>query len=206
MSSSDFLKGSCHHCGGHLEFPAEALGQSAPCPHCGQSTGLSATDSPSSETPAISPRKYQAIVIATALCAIVPTLFFALYKLGFIGVSGGNIPTSAQSNAPAMTKALPATSAKPEIETNDFAVMPYKLEKTTGSTLVYVTGTVQNLAHQQRFGVKLEFSLFDTNDSYLGTATDYQSVLSSNGIWHFKAMVMASKTTYARFNSIAEDK
>jgi len=36
-----------------------------------------------------------------------------------------------------------------------------KLEKTSGSSLVYVTGTIRNDSERQRFGVKVEFSLFD---------------------------------------------
>ena len=202
MSSSEFVKGSCSRCGGHLEFPAEAVGQSAPCPHCGQTTGLFAAISP--EKPRISGRKRQAIAVAIALCAVIPSILLALHKTGNTSGSGQGTPAIGQSNAPAVTKA-PA-GPKPEAETNDFAIMPYKLDKTPGSTLVYVTGTVRNLAGQQRFGVKLEFSLFDTNDNYLGAATDYRSVLSTNGVWQFKAMVMASKTTYARFSSIAGDK
>lgn len=202
MSSSDFVKGSCSQCGGHLEFPAEAIGQSVPCPHCGKVTGLSAGVSP--EKPARSARKYQAIAVAIALCAIIPSVFLALHKPGNAGISGQVIPATVRSNAAVAVKAPAAP--RPEAETNDFAIMPYKLEKTPGSTLVYVTGTVRNLDGQQRFGVKLEFSLFDTNDNYLGAATDYESVLSSNGVWRFKAMVMASKTTYARFNAISEDK
>jgi len=34
------LKGECQLCGGHLEFPAEAVGTSIDCPHCGKSTEL----------------------------------------------------------------------------------------------------------------------------------------------------------------------
>jgi len=34
------LKGQCQACGGHIEFPAEAVGTSIDCPHCGKSTEL----------------------------------------------------------------------------------------------------------------------------------------------------------------------
>ena len=36
----DLLKGSCRHCGGHIEFPASSLGDTILCPHCAQSTLL----------------------------------------------------------------------------------------------------------------------------------------------------------------------
>lgn len=35
-----FLKCTCEHCGGRIEYPAEAVGASAPCPHCQQETPL----------------------------------------------------------------------------------------------------------------------------------------------------------------------
>src|SRR5438093_305476 len=40
MNRTKFLKGPCQSCGGHLEFPAEAIGTSIDCPHCGKSTEL----------------------------------------------------------------------------------------------------------------------------------------------------------------------
>lgn len=30
----NFLKCSCPHCSGHIEYPAKGGGQSTPCPHC----------------------------------------------------------------------------------------------------------------------------------------------------------------------------
>jgi hypothetical protein len=35
-----FLKGSCVHCGGHIEFPGSAIDTVVPCPHCGNQTVL----------------------------------------------------------------------------------------------------------------------------------------------------------------------
>jgi len=34
------LKGLCDHCGGQIEFPAEAAGTTAECPICGKPTEL----------------------------------------------------------------------------------------------------------------------------------------------------------------------
>ena len=34
------LIGQCGGCGGQIEFPAEAVGTTAACPHCGQPTEL----------------------------------------------------------------------------------------------------------------------------------------------------------------------
>jgi hypothetical protein len=120
------------------------------------------------------------------------------------------------SNAPVAPRPAPAPSAtpvapvaapapQPEALTNDFAIMPFKLEKTPGSSLVYVTGTIRNTSGRQRFGIKVEFGLFDTNDTRIGSATDYQSELDPHAEWRFKALAMASRTVSARFHSIAED-
>jgi len=38
--SDSYLKCSCRVCGGHIEFPAHALGMSVGCPHCGGTTEL----------------------------------------------------------------------------------------------------------------------------------------------------------------------
>ena len=35
-----FLKCSCEHCGGRIEYPAEAVGANVACPHCQQETPL----------------------------------------------------------------------------------------------------------------------------------------------------------------------
>lgn len=35
-----FLKCTCEHCGGRIEYPAEAVGANATCPHCQQETPL----------------------------------------------------------------------------------------------------------------------------------------------------------------------
>ena len=40
MSDSGYLKCSCSHCQGHLEFPAHAVGITTTCPHCGVETTL----------------------------------------------------------------------------------------------------------------------------------------------------------------------
>jgi len=46
MSDSGYLKCSCSHCQGHLEFPAHAVGITTTCPHCGVETTLVAPAGP----------------------------------------------------------------------------------------------------------------------------------------------------------------
>jgi len=208
MSNPEFAKCACRHCGGHIEFATAAAGQTVPCPHCDQPTLLAVTVARGGA--GLSRRKWVAIGAALFLGAV-PALLLVLQKPNRNG-SSLPIPAPTASSAPASTPAVvpPAPVAgppppQPEKVTNDFAIMPFKLEKTPGSSLVYIIGTVRNTSDRQRFGIKVEFGLFDTNDSAIGSATDYQSVLDPHAEWRFKALAMASKTASARFRSIAED-
>ncbi len=99
----------------------------------------------------------------------------------------------------------PAALAPDELATNGFALSTFKLERAPGSSLVYVTGTVRNLQVKQRFGVKIIFGLLATNQTSVGTASDYAATLEANGRWQFKALVMESKATTASLNSIREE-
>src|SRR5689334_18707423 len=40
MVQTKYLKGECAHCGGRIEFPADAAGMTTDCPHCGKPTEL----------------------------------------------------------------------------------------------------------------------------------------------------------------------
>jgi len=201
MSNRDFIKGACRQCGGHLEFPADAVGQTITCPHCGNTTVLIAPNLPGN--PRISRRTRLAIAVALCAAAVIPALMLLTHKTS----PGSSSPASplppVQANPPAPVVSAPPKPQPLEV-TNDFALMPFKLDKTPGSSLVYVTGSIQNLGASQRFGVKVEFGLFDTNDNFIGTATDYQQVIEPHGEWRFKAMVIESKAATARLNSITE--
>jgi len=84
----------------------------------------------------------------------------------------GGVSTKHRRSRPAQCasrfndSAVAPQQPQPQALTNDFAVMPYSGE-TPGSSLVYVTGIVRNLSDRQRFGIKLEFGLSDTNDTPL---------------------------------------
>ena len=199
MSNSVFVKGECRHCRGHIEFPAAAAGTTVPCPHCGQPTELVSPNLPTKT--GVSGRQRLAIAVALCLVAAIPGLILFMHKSN---PSANFVPPplpQVQSNT---LVALAHPKPQPEEVTNDFAIMPFKLEKTPGSSLVYVTGTIQNDTERQRFGVKVEFSLFDTNDDAIGTATDYEQVIEPHGAWRFKAMVIESKAVSAKFLSIIE--
>src|SRR5947207_1581642 len=54
MSGIKYLKGECAHCAGHIEFPADSVGLTTDCPHCGKPTELLLAAPP--EQPALSRR------------------------------------------------------------------------------------------------------------------------------------------------------
>jgi hypothetical protein len=201
MSNSNFVKSECGHCGGHLEFPADAIGQTIPCPHCGKRTELLAPELP--DKTGDSGLIWLAIVIILCLAAGVPGMIWLKYRSN---PPANSLPLplllpAVPSNGPPASATLKSRAL---VMTNDFAIMPFKLEKTPGSSLVYVTGTIQNASERQRFGIKVEFSLFDTNDTAIGTATDYQTLLEAHAEWRFKALVIESKAVSAKFGSIIE--
>jgi hypothetical protein len=204
MTGPDFVKGECRLCGGHLEFPADAVGETIVCPHCGRLTML---DAPILATKAGGHRRiWPGIVVVVCLVAAgLAAVSLVLRKANRAGVSGALPLPAAETNAPAVTAPVAPPKTRIAELTNDFAILPFKLENTPGSSLVYVTGTVQNQSNRQRFGVKVEFSLFDTNDNPIGTATDYQQMLDPHGQWRFKALVMQTKAASVRFGAILED-
>lgn len=56
MSESKYLKCLCQNCNGPIEFPADGIGSSVHCPHCGQKTTLFATPAADgTTTPPVTP-------------------------------------------------------------------------------------------------------------------------------------------------------
>lgn len=207
MSNNNFVKGECRQCAGHLEFPADAAGETIKCPHCGQPTKLVTPVSSNKVNSSIRMR-LGIVMAALVFVASSAAVYLWMQKSGQGAVSATHTIPAAPSATSTVFIASSVLGAKAPVDevTNDFAISPVKLEKTPGSSLVYVTGKIQNLTGRQRFGVKIEFGLFDTNNTAVGKATDYQSVLEPNGDWRFKAMVMESKAASARLNSIVEAK
>ena len=214
MANPEFVKCGCRHCGGHIEFPTVAAGQTVACPHCGQPTVLGGPgilpvplETPSNKRVPSARLWLAGGAVLSLLAAGAAAAFFWSRKAEPHAYVAKTSPPVAWSNPPVVPPPTPLVAQPPQPRevTNDFAIMPFKLEQIPGSSLVYVVGLVRNISDRQRFGVKVEFGLFDTNDNPVGSATDYQSVLEPRAEWRFQAMVIPSKTVSARFRSIAED-
>ena len=199
MSNRNFVKGKCQHCAGHLEFPADGDGETIPCPHCGQPTEFTA---PVSTNKTNEIRRVSIVITALILLiTIVLTIVFSFKKKSAPAVSANQTALAAQTNLSG-AETLRASWER----TNDFAISAIKLEKPSGSSLVYASGTVRNLGSQRRFGVKISVQLFDKENQPVGQSHDYQPLMEPDAEWHFKALVLGAKAVSARINSISEDR
>ena len=199
MSSTKYLKGECQQCREHIEFPAEAVGTTTECPHCGQTTELLLALPP---TESLLPTKaivYTIIAIVILVGGLIGTQI-ALNRTKLL-VEQQNVATSGVPPKPA-TPAAPRDSNL----TNGFRVSTIKLEKMPGTSVVQVVGTVRNESNRRRFGVRVQLNLFDSAGARVGGATDYcPQVLEPKTEWGFAATVLTSSATSAKLASITED-
>jgi hypothetical protein len=201
MKQTKFLKGECQHCHGHIEFPVESAGLTTDCPHCGKQTDLLLA------LPKDEPTIPRATIVYTAIAVIIlgAGLAGAMIALKMAERKVGHKKTESVVDAPMTPTNAVADPADP-IAQAGFQVGPITIEKTKGSSLIYAIGTLSNPAERQRFGVKLQFDLFDDAGQKVGTAKDYQSVIEPKGDWKFRALVVTSKATSAKISSITEEK
>ena len=187
MSDQKYLKGECQHCGGHLEFSAEAAGTTAACPHCGQATDL-----------------FLAVPVKTIVWTAITVLILIGGLIGvMIALKRAQRLAAANKIAPAV-RPVAATPPDPFAQAG-FHVSAITLEDTPGSSLVYAVGTVRNATNRRRFGVKVELELFDAAGKSIGAAKDYQATIETQAEWKFKALVVESKVASAKITSIKED-
>jgi hypothetical protein len=205
MNRTKYLKGSCQHCGGRLEFLADHIGMTVPCPHCKQETELLLSAPP--EEPTL-PRR---TLIWTGIAVVVLGLGFggaliALKRAQRWAESQKKHATAESVPAVEVSTNSPTPEAAQTSSADSLAVSGVTLEKTPGSSLVYAVGTLKNSSTRQRFGIKVELELRDASDKAVGIASDYRQVLEPGAEWKFKALVVDSKTAVsAKVSSIRED-
>ena len=202
MNRVKMLKGECQHCGRHIEFPADAIGLVAPCPHCQQQTELLLP------VPKVEPTVPRRAIVWTAvsilvLCGGLIACLVALRRAEHLAAARKpvGLSTNAQPNSSAPEPANPGDTSVQ----NGFAPSPVSIEKTPGTSLTYAVGTIRNTENRQRFGVKVELDLFDAAGQKLGTAKDYQQLLEPNAQWQFKALVVPAAIASAKVAVIKED-
>jgi hypothetical protein len=194
-----FLKGECSSCGGHIEFPAEAVGNTADCPHCGKPTELLLA----------APPQASSVPVKTIIYAVIAVVILAGGSIGLM-VALKMAKHRAESKSKTIAETQPAPPPKPTnpFAENGFWASPVTLEKVTGSSLVYAEGTVRSLTNRQRFGVTVELDIFDASGQALNGETnrpsDYQQVIESKGEWHYRAPVRDKKAVSAKLVTIKE--
>jgi predicted RNA-binding Zn-ribbon protein involved in translation (DUF1610 family) len=252
-SDENYLKGGCTRCGGHIEFPREALGAEVACPHCGATTALLDNLTPPAIAPASGeqtagaapasagarPPKSGAAKSAPAAkgsfsrecpgcglevsikartcpaCGAVLregrgfNLKLALAAGLSVAVLAGGIflllrsGVLKRSDAPSTERTdAPAKPTKPVKRSGRFEVVSHQIEKTPGTSLMYVTGSVLNDTDQQKFSVRVTFALTDKNGRPAGEATDYVTVIEPGETWNFRALILDSAAENARLVSL----
>lgn len=71
-----FLKCSCEHCGGRIEYPAEAVGANVACPHCQQETPLKLDGDDDADVVVVGGGKAK-LVIGTVIACVVAVVALA---------------------------------------------------------------------------------------------------------------------------------
>jgi hypothetical protein len=201
MAQTKFLKCTCASCGGHIEFPADGIGMTIPCPHCGSHTELML------ESPEVASQRSSRSV-KWAIAGVVILLVGVAGTLGALGLARKllkNPPTITGGDQRSRRKPNASVArTEPMLLTNDFSVSNVTIEKTPGSTLMYAVGTAKNQSDRQRFNVTVELDLLDSAGMKVGTAKDYRSSVDAHGEWTFRALLLKGNVASARVTSIAE--
>jgi len=215
MAETKYLKCLCAQCGGHIEFPAEGIGMTAPCPHCGWPTELT-LEAPA-PVRARSSRSLKWVIAGVVILAIglvgAMSALFVAQRLAKINreseVENRRQNPNSSGRRPSTLDPRPSAPAVPSrtkrAETiSDFAASEVKIEKAAGSSLVYASGTLKNETDRQRFGVTVEIDLFNNAGTKIGTATDYKDMVEPRGPWTFRALVLPKNAVSARIAAIRE--
>jgi len=196
-----YLKGCCQSCAGHIEYPAEAVGTTIDCPHCGKLTELLLAVPP--VEPAI-PRSTIIWTVATVLMLLAGLwgALAALKRAEKKAAEKRQVTMAGVSNP----QSLEAPAQSEIVSKAGFRSSAVTLQKNPDSSLVFAVGTLTNTAARQRFGVKVFLDLLDEMGNKVGEATDYQQLIEPGGQWSFKALVVGGKTASANIAAIREER
>ncbi|HTD67298.1 MAG TPA: FxLYD domain-containing protein [Candidatus Limnocylindria bacterium] len=196
MSQNKFLKCACGNCGGKIEYPAEGIGSTIPCPHCSWPTELTLEE----------PASLVAEKSRTSKWVLAGVL---ILFLGVLGVVGALLiaprllkkARATQSASGALTTPVPV----PAVQTiNDFSISKVSIEKAPNSTLVYAAGALKNQTDKQRFGVTVELDLFDARGAKIGTTKDYVPIIEPRAEWKFRALAVQKNVASVRVTNVSE--
>src|SRR5258708_5406219 len=133
MSPTKYLKGVCSHCGGRIEFPADAIGTTVDCPHCGIATELMLAAPPEESS---EPRKaiiwtlVAVLILGLGLAGAMAALNRA-QRLAAARQKERAMAMSAATNSGTQSDSSAGVSQK------EFQISAISFEKTPGTSLVH---------------------------------------------------------------------
>lgn len=119
-------------------------------------------------------------------------------------ISTNAAPVTASTDTNSAAFNAPVTATKPK-KLEDLNVGNPSLEKAKSGSLVYAVGMLKNDSDHQRYGVRVEFELFDAAGKNVGKASDYKDVVEPRKEWRYRALVLTKKAASARLVSVNED-
>src|SRR5262245_2399986 len=137
MTRTSYLKGPCQHWGGHLEFPADSVGATADCPHCGQQTELLLA------TPPDEPLVPHRTVVFTLVTVVILVVGVAGVMVALNRARAHVARQKAAAEAVARAAALSNAAAQASAAADDpaaragFRISAITVELTPGSSLTY---------------------------------------------------------------------
>jgi hypothetical protein len=194
------LRGQCQHCGGRFDFPAEMIGTSRSCPHCGKETEM-LLERPRAESEV--PKRmvvYCVLAIAILGLGLVATTY-ALQRARSIAQRKN--PAAAQAgNSVAQT----SPGGPFVVQTNDFYITAAAVRKPTGEPLSLAFGVLSNGLNRPRLGVSLTFDVLDRQGQKIGTTMDSIILVEPLGKWQFRAPLLQTNAAAVRFVHVHEEK
>lgn len=213
MSQNKFLKCSCAGCGGHIEFPADGIGSTVPCPHCGYATELTLEAPPVIAASGARSLKWiiagavilvVGLIAAVAIVIMTPILLTANRLTNKARESRPIAASPVRPKATNVVAARPAAPAGTSPVLNGFSFSAVTMVQAPGSTLRYATGALKNETDKQRFGVTVEIDLLDSRGGKIGATKDYAPVVEPRAEWKFRALLVQKTAASARVANVSE--
>ncbi len=203
MPETKFLKCTCAGCGGHIEFPADGIGMTIPCPHCATETELT-LEVPESTSPLSSRSLKWALAGVVILVIGVIGVFAALNVAKKVLKKPRSTTLARSALRPRKTEVPSAAATAAMVHTNNFISSGVKIEQKPGSTLTYAIGNLKNQSDGPRFGVTVVLDLFDAAGTRVGTAKDYRDSMEARADWKFRALLVKENVASVHVISIRE--
>lgn len=198
MSRTKNVSGECQHCSGRFQFPAESVGLTAACPHCGKQTEMLLA------TPAHGPLVPLKTILFTGVAVLILVAGLVAAMMAVNRLQRTAEQRKAVGTAPGHDSTISPKLAEPFAQ-QGFKVTAVKLERGTNNSAASVVGILRNETDRRRSGVRVEIELLDAAGRKIGTATDSRSVLEPKAEWTWSAPVRAPGAASARLVSIQTD-